>query len=385
MTVLAGKNGAPGRNAPISMKIRGLFVGRSFALGKSVEKLSDLQIEAAQFARQSGLRYVTDNELGYTRKRLGQGFIYLNQKSQQRLKSKKELLRIRSLVIPPAWRDVWICAHPNGHLQVTGRDQRRRKQYKYHPQWSQSRNDDKFAKLKIFAKVLPQIRARVKKDLRLKGLPREKVLAAVVRLMELGHMRVGNDEYARENKSYGLTTLRNQHAQVSRMRVRFKYRGKSGVERDVSIEDPDLCKIVRGCQELPGQELFAYLDENDQVHDVGSADVNDYLKEISGENITAKDFRTWGGTVKAIEKLLELGENPNPSKTSAKRREVEVIRCVATHLGNTVAVCRKYYVSPQVFEADRKGLLLKISQKRYSRRGGYSKCERCLMDVMARK
>lgn len=352
---------------------------------QGVENLSNIQTEAAQFAHQSGLRYVTDTELGYTRQRLGKGFIYLNQKSKQRLKNKRELSRIQSLVIPPAWQEVWICANPKGHLQVTGRDQRWRKQYKYHPEWSQSRNDNKFGKLKLFAKVIPQIRKRVKKDLKLKGLPREKVLAAVVRLMELGHMRVGNDEYARENKSYGLTTLRNNHVQVSRLRVRFKYRGKSGVERDISIIDPILSKIVGECQELPGQELFAYVDENDQVHDVDSGDVNTYLKEISGENITAKDFRTWWGTVRAIEKILEMGQANNSSAASTKRREVEVIRSVAAYLGNTVAVCRKYYVSPKVFEADRKGYLHKISRKKYTRHASYSKCERCLLEVIACK
>ena len=222
----------------------------------------------------------------------------------------------------------------------------------------------------------------MEKDLHLRGLPRAKVLAAVVRVMELGHLRVGNDEYSRTNNSYGLTTIHNKHVQVRGSQMRFRFRGKSGVERDLTIADPILSRIGRNCQDLPGQELFGYRDEDGNVHDVRSEDVNAYLKEISGEDITAKDFRTWGGSTKALEELLRLGENDKDSEASFKRRELEVIRAVSAHLGNTVAVCRKYYIAPAVFASDRDGRLGKIGSKKLKRGRAFSSGEVMLMEIL---
>jgi len=252
-------------------------------------------------------------------------------------------------VIPPAWTDVWICPDPRGHIQATGRDARGRKQYRYHPRWREVRDEDKYGRLADFGRALPAIRRRIDRDLRRRGLPREKVLAAVVKLLETTFIRVGNDEYARQNRSYGLTTMRDAHVRVAGSKVRFLFRGKSGVEHQLELDDRRLARIVKQCRDLPGQELFQYLDERGAVVDVGSEDVNAYLKEITGTEFTSKDFRTWAGTVLAA-RLLGQAE-PQSSVTAGKREIARAIDEVAKRLGNTRAVCRKCYVHPAVIEA----------------------------------
>ena len=252
-------------------------------------------------------------------------------------------------MIPPAWTDVWICPDPRGHIQATGRDARGRKQYRYHPRWREVRDEDKYGRLADFGRALPAIRRRIDRDLRRRGLPREKVLAAVVKLLETTFIRVGNDEYARQNRSYGLTTMRDAHVRVAGSKVRFLFRGKSGVEHQLELDDRRLARIVKQCRDLPGQELFQYLDERGAVVDVGSEDVNAYLKEITGTEFTSKDFRTWAGTVLAA-RLLGQAE-PQSSVTAGKREIARAIDEVAKRLGNTRAVCRKCYVHPAVIEA----------------------------------
>jgi DNA topoisomerase-1 len=298
---------------------------------------------------------VSDRARGIRRLRSGSGFTYRNP-SGRPLRDRRTLARIRSLAIPPAWTDVWICARPNGHLQAVGRDARGRKQYRYHPSWRALRERTKYDRLAAFAAALPAIRRRVAKDLARPGLPREKVLATVVRLLELTQIRVGNPEYSRQNRSYGLTTLRNRHVRVRGARLRFRFRGKSGQSLDVAIASPRLARIVRRCQEIPGQELFQYVDENGDVGSIHSGDVNRYLREISGGDFTAKDFRTWAGSVLACAALERFP--PAPSGARAKRNVVRAIEEVAERLGNTAAVCRKAYVHPGLVDAYlKKGLI----------------------------
>ncbi len=260
-----------------------------------------------------------------------------------------KLAWIRGLAIPPAWTDVWICTARLGHLQATGRDARGRKQYRYHPRWRSQRDETKYSRMIAFGQALPRIRRRIQRDLRRSGLPRERVLAAVVRLLEKTSVRVGNEEYARDNKSFGLTTLRIRHAQVGTIRIRFRFRGKGGKDHEAEVSDARLARIVRRCQDLPGQELFAYLDEEGEARPVDSADVNDYLREISGQEITAKDFRTWAGTVAAVAALREMEKVD--SAADARRNVVRAIEQVAEALGNTPAVSRKSYVHPGVIDA----------------------------------
>src|SRR5262245_27847785 len=264
------------------------------------------------------------------------------------LKSPADLKRIRALAIPPAWKLVWICPDPHGHLQATGRDARGRKQYRYHPEWRAHRDSDKFDRLEAFATVLPVIRARTAADLGKSGLPREKVLATVVELLERSLIRVGNEEYARNNKSFGLTTLRDQHVVVKGATLRFEFRGKSGKRHSVGINDRRLARIVKQCRDLPGQELFQYVDDNGRTQDVNSADVNSYLREIAGADVTAKDFRTWSGSVLAATALREFRHAD--SKAAAKRNTLRAIEAVAGVLGNTPAVCRKSYIHPAILE-----------------------------------
>ena len=260
-----------------------------------------------------------------------------------------KLAWIRSLAVPPAWTDVWICTSRLGHLQATGRDARGRKQYRYHPRWRSQRDETKYSRMIAFGQALPRIRRRIQRDLRRSGLPRERVLAAVVRLLEKTSVRVGNEEYARDNKSFGLTTLRSRHARVGTIRIRFRFRGKGGKDHEAEVSDARLARIVRRCQELPGQELFAYLDEEGEARPVDSADVNDYLRQISGQEITAKDFRTWAGTVAAAAALREMEQVD--SEADARRNVVRAIEQVAEALGNTPAVSRKSYVHPGVIDA----------------------------------
>jgi DNA topoisomerase-1 len=264
--------------------------------------------------------------------------------------------RIRSLVIPPAWTDVWICTDPRGHLQATGRDARGRKQYRYHPRWREVRDEVKYGRLITFAQALPRIRARVAGHLRRQNLPREKVLAAVVQLLEKTLIRVGNEEYARDNKSFGLTTMRDKHARVNGSAVRFDFRGKHGIQHAIDLRDRRLARIIKSCRELPGYELFKYVDNDGRHQVIDSADVNAYLREISGQDFTAKDFRTWAGTVLAAKALAAIGDFK--STAEAKRNIVRAIDEVAKRLGNTKAVSRKCYIHPAILDAYMQGVTI---------------------------
>lgn len=310
-------------------------------------RLPKIVTDPVQSAKEAGLRYVSDSKPGIARRRSGKGFRYLDADGKP-VRDKETLARIRSLVIPPAWRDVWICASSNGHLQATGRDAKGRKQGRYHPRWRAVRDETKYERMLLFGAALPSIRERVEQDLSLPGLPRNKILAAIVRLMELTHIRVGNEEYAKENGSYGLTTMRGRHVQVSGSRVTFRFSGKSGVRHTIEFTDRRLARIVRRCQDIPGYELFQYIDDEDEPHTIDSADVNEYLREVSHQDFTAKDFRTWAGTVLACMMLREF--EAFASETEAKKNVVEAIKSVAARLGNTPAVCRKCYVHPAVLE-----------------------------------
>ena len=307
-------------------------------------------------AHAAGLRYTTDAKPGVRRVRHGSTFRYFAP-TGRRVTSRDELARIKSLVIPPAWEDVWICTDPHGHLQATGRDARGRKQYRYHPKWRAVRDETKYHRLIGFARALPVIRRRTRADLRRKELDREKVLALVVQLLEKTLIRVGNDEYARQNRSFGLTTLRDGHVNVRGGRVRFIFRGKSGVEHEIPLEDRRLARIVRACRDIPGYDLFQYYDGDGTRRAIGSADVNQYLKEITGEDYTSKDFRTWAGTVHAAALLRHCG--PCRSEAEAKRNTLQAIEAVAHRLGNTKAVSRKCYIHPAVLESYQDGSLLK--------------------------
>lgn len=299
-------------------------------------------------ARAAGLRYVSDDSPGIRRIRSGQGFRYVGRNGKP-VRRRDMLARIRGIVIPPAWTDVWICPFANGHIQATGRDARGRKQYRYHPRWTEVRDGTKYDRMIAFGLALPRLRARVARDLRRHGLPREKVLAAVVRLLEQTLIRVGNDEYAKSNQSFGLTTLQDRHAEINGSTLHFRFRGKGGVRHEVAVTDRRLARIVRRCQELPGQELLQSVDENGRVHDVTSTDVNNYLRDATGSDFTAKDFRTWAGTVLAARTLvgMDAGDAPSPSK----RKIARAVAAVAERLGNTKAVCRKCYIHPAVIDA----------------------------------
>jgi DNA topoisomerase-1 len=313
--------------------------------------------EVVESARAAGLRYVNANVAGFGRRRKGKrSFAYFDADGRA-ITDAVVIARIRSLAIPPAWEDVWICPFENGHLQATGKDARGRKQYRYHPRFRQVRDRNKYEHIIAFAQALPAIRRRIEADLSRPGLPRDKVLAAVVRLLEATLIRVGNEEYAKENHSYGLTTLRQQHVDVTGARIRFEFRGKSGVEHEIDLEDGRLAEIVRQCHELPGQELFQYLDDGGDWHDVNSGDVNDYLHEIAGEEFTAKDFRTWSGTVLAAMALSGL--DGFTTTAQARKNIVRALESVAHRLGNTKAVCRKCYVHPAVFEGYLDGTLVR--------------------------
>ena len=310
--------------------------------------MTDTREEPRAVARASGLRYSTDDRPGFTRQPSGEGFLYLDTDGK-RITDEDTLERIRKIVIPPAWTDVWICPWPNGHLQATGRDARGRTQYRYHARWREQRGAENFARMIAFAKVLPKIRRRAERDLAKRGLPREKVLGVVVRLLELTLIRVGNDEYARVNRSFGLTTLRDRHARIDGTSVKFRFRGKAGLMHEVGLRDRRLASIIRRCQELPGQELFQYLDDVGNVRDVTSDDVNDYIREASGGDFTAKDFRTWAGTLLAYRALRAL--QPEDHGPAAKKNVVQAMRVTAEKLGNTPAVARGSYVHPAVLDA----------------------------------
>jgi DNA topoisomerase I len=308
---------------------------------------SNLKESLIDEARNAGLRYTTDDQPGLSRRARKTGFAY-HEAGGALVKDKATLGRIKALAIPPAWKDVWISPLDNGHLQSTGRDARGRKQYRYHSRWREQRDETKFEHMLAFARMLPKIRRRVSTDLRRKEMDRAKVVATIVKLLETTVIRVGNDEYARENHSYGLTTMRNRHVEVAHADISFSFRGKSGKHHDITLHDPRLARIVRKCQEMPGQHLFSY-KEAGETKPVGSGDVNDYLHEITGSDFTAKDFRTWIGTVLAATAFREIEEVT--SQTQAKKNIGMVIESVAKILGNTPAVCRKCYVHPDIINA----------------------------------
>jgi len=305
-------------------------------------------------AKAAGLRYVNDAGPGVRRHGAGERVRYVDHLGR-RVRDPNEIGRIRSLAIPPAWTHVWICPHANGHLQATGRDVRGRKQYRYHSLWREVRDETKYDRMFAFGRALPVLRKQVEASLALPGLPRDKVLATIVRLLEVTLIRIGNEEYARDNDSFGLTTLHNRHVRVSGDRLHFGFRGKSGVRHAIDVRDPKLARVVKRCRDLPGHVLFSYLDEEGAVHSVDSSDVNEWLQQSAGDVFTAKDFRTWAGTVLAARALCEA--EGFESETEAKRNVAAAIESVAARLGNTRAVCRKCYVHPGVIEAYLDGTL----------------------------
>ena len=376
---MAGTHAATGERIPVN---------RASAAAKSVRDPHDHEADAAAAASEAGLRYVHDHHAGFTRK-AGKGgaakdFTFYDAHGK-RLTDAKVVARIRSLGIPPAWTKVWICPLGNGHLQATGFDVRGRKQYRYHPRWREVRDESKFDRMLAFARALPRVRAATDRDLRRQGLPREKVLATVVRLLESTLIRVGNEEYARENDSYGLTTMRDEHVDVKGSRIRFHFRGKSGKEHEIEVHDRRLAKIVAGCEAIPGHELFHYVDPHTGAkHLIEASDVNAYLKEASGADFTAKDFRTWAGTVLAARELeakaallaaaeregekLARAVKPKvktkkpaarklPARGALKKHVLEAVKIVAGKLGNTPTVARKSYIHPIVIEAFLAGML----------------------------
>jgi DNA topoisomerase IB len=326
----------------------------------AVANLTGVAAEAAQMAVEAGLIYVSDTEPGIRRQRVGKGFRYLTPENR-RLAAAKELKRIASLAIPPAYRDVWISLKARGHLQATGRDARGRKQYRYHPEWRQVRDSAKFDRMVAFGEALTKLRRKLKRDLGLPGLPREKVLAVVVSILDATRVRIGNSEYARDNKSFGLTTLRNRHVSfIQDGRAVLNFRGKGGVQHEVHIDDRRIAQIVRRCQEIPGQHLFQYISDDGQRCPIDSGQVNEYLREAMGDDFTAKDFRTWGATLHAITLLAGTPLPESASERDMKSEIAEVVKQVAAKLRNTPAVCRKSYINPAVFDSWRSGLIHRV-------------------------
>jgi DNA topoisomerase-1 len=307
-----------------------------------------LVAEAMNAAEEAGLRYVSDDQPGYRRKARGDDFDYFDAEGKP-IQDEQRLLRLNRLAIPPAWTDVWICPTPNCHIQATGRDARRRKQYLYHERWREIRDENKYDRMIAFGKALPKIRRRVAQDLKLPGLPREKVLATVVQLLERTFIRIGNEEYARDNKSFGLTTMKDRHVEVKGSKLRFRFRGKSGKEHEVDVTDRHIAKIISKLQDLPGQALFQYVDDGGEIRDVNSQDVNEYLREITDDDFSAKDFRTLAGTV--LTAVALKAQEKFETKKQAKSNITTAIKAVAKILGNTPAICRKCYVHPAIFES----------------------------------
>jgi DNA topoisomerase-1 len=306
------------------------------------------------------LHYVDDTQPGITRKLLRGKFCYFDP-AGQRITDPEEIKRLNALAVPPAYTNVWICADPCGHLQATGRDARGRKQYRYHPRWREVRDTDKYSRLRDFGLALPKLRKQLETLLAAPGFSRDKVLATVITLLDATLIRVGNTQYARDNRSYGLTTLRSRHVEVNGSAIRFQFRGKSGVEHQITVKDRRLARIIKRCQDIPGQNLFQYLDENGERHTVSSADVNAYLQTLTGADFTAKDYRTWAGSVLALSVLRELQWEP---ESDAKRHVVEMVKNVARQLGNTPAVCRKCYIHPAVLDAFMLGALAELPRPR---------------------
>lgn len=327
---------------------------------QSVAGVSPRNDEHRNTAARAGLRYVTDGVAGITRRRAGTGWSYCAP-GGARIAGAAERMRINALAIPPAWTDVWICPDSKGHIQATARDDRGRKQYRYHPLYREARDQSKFRRMLEFSEILPQIRERVERDLRARDLTRRQILATVVMLLDKTLIRVGNDEYARENRSFGLTTLRGRHVQIRGAKLRFSFRGKSGVDHVVDVSDRRIARIVQNCQDLPGQELFKYLDKAGKRQSISSDDVNAYLRETTGRDITAKDFRTWAGTMLAARELCLLG--PAKTRREAERNMIHAIDAVAKRLGNTRTVCRRYYVHPGLVMAYLQGLTAPIASR----------------------
>jgi DNA topoisomerase-1 len=333
-------------------------------------------------ARAAGLRYVTDQSPGIRRLKVGKGTTYRDARGRP-VRDRATLDRIRSLVIPPAWTDVWICPSPHGHIQATGRDARGRKQYRYHPRWTAVRDEAKYDRLEAFGRALPGLRRRARRDLLAPPLSRRRVLATVLSLLESTCIRVGNDEYARANGSYGLTTLQDRHVEIRGPRLRFRFRAKSGVLQTIDLHDAQLARRVKGCQDLPGQTLFQYLDESGRRMKLGSGDVNAYVREITGRSFTAKDFRTWAGTVDAACALAEL--SPAESATARKRQVVAAIDTVAARLGNTRAVCRRCYIHPAILDTFLEGQGVGGGTAARAVVAGLSAAEVVVLNLLARR
>jgi DNA topoisomerase-1 len=323
--------------------------------GKNLAASQSAPPENIQAAKTAGLRYVSEQTEGICRHRRGKGFFYADS-SGKKVRDAETLNRIKSLVIPPAWKDVWICPDPRGHIQAIGRDQRGRKQYRYHARWREARDETKYEHMLDFGKSLPKIRRRVRRDMRQPGLPREKVIAIVIKLLESTLIRIGNDEYAKANHSIGLTTMHNKHVEIKAGAIHFEFRGKSGVEHAIDLQDRRLAKIIKACQDVPGYDLFQYVNGDGTHHAIKSEDINEYLHRVAGKEFTAKDFRTWAGTVLAAMALQEFERFD--SQTQAKRNVVAAIESVAKKLGNTKAVCRKCYIHPTVLNTYLDGTLV---------------------------
>jgi DNA topoisomerase I len=336
--------------------------------------------EAPDFLADSKLIYVSDEETGYVRVKQGRGFSYRNAKGAI-IRDPKELARLKALAIPPAWTDVWICPKRNGHILATGRDDNGRKQYIYHPRWNQLTSEQKFSQLKDFGSCLPTIRKQTESHLRKQKLTREKVLAVVVRLLEKSLIRIGNEAYTRHNDSYGLTTLQDEHVKITGRRISFEFRGKSGKDHEIDLEDKRLAALVKACRDVPGQHLFQYYDADGQPHPVGSGDVNAYLREITGEDFTSKHFRTWGASTYMIEVLYNT-ELPE-TETKANRVVVDAVKQAAEYLGNTPAVVRGYYIHPAVIDAFLEGRLQKVVNEQPDSSHDLDRFESALMKLMS--
>ena len=353
--------------------------------GSHRRKATDPPLEPQESAEFAGLRYVSDRRAGIVRKRSGRGFAFYDRDGRL-IRDEGELERIRALVIPPAWTDVWICPSARGHLQAVGRDALGRKQYRYHTRYREIRDQTKYGRLEAFAHALPSIRRRVRRDLARPGLPKEKVVAAVVRLLEATLIRIGNDEYAKQNRSFGLTTLRDRHVDISRGEIRFKFQGKSGQMHEISLADKRLARIVKKCRELPGYHLFQYMAEDGSKASLDSDDVNAYLRQIAGREFTAKDFRTWFGTIIAARALIGIG--PANSLTQTKKNIVAGVTIVAQRLGNRPATCRKYYIHPAILEAYSDGSLFSAMEPDGTAciaKAGLSREERCVLTLIQRQ
>lgn len=355
---------------------------KKLPMSLSTKEVKAIITQPDKTAALADLLYVSEEELCIERKKKGKSFVYF--KNGKELKDSKQLERFKKLVIPPAWEDVKICPAENGHLQAVGRDAKQRKQYLYHPHWGEIRNQTKFFKMAAFGKVLPKIRKQVDEDLDLKGMPQKKVLALVVRLMEETHIRIGNDCYARENKSYGLSTLRKRHVQVSKGKMKFNFIGKKGKEHSVTLQDKKLVKLVNQCEEIPGWEVFKYYDEDGQKHSIDSGMINEYIQNISGEIYSAKDFRTWSATKIFFERLREIGYSE-----TEKERKSNILKsydAAAEALGNTRSVCRSYYVHPMIPNLYETGEIVpyfkKVERKRTSK-PNFSQTEEVLEEIIS--